>query len=493
LSSSEGLPEFGPSDGPRRMRSFRKILAGRVTVAMTAAVGAVATLSFLGLRQVLDRELDASLMNVASIQAASVTDDPSGEMRFHEWELTPDEAASVRDLNRYAQIWNADGESLVRTRYITRDLPLDTLALARAAGGDVVWTRGSFQGIPIRALYYPLERHGELHTRHVLQVAAPLEARNRMLRTVGLLLLAILGSTAASTFLGARWLAGNAVRPVDTIIDQADAIALGSPNRRIEAYADTWEYQRLVQVLNQMLTRLEAALETQRRFTADASHELRTPLTALRGELEVALRRDRSPEEYVRVLDSALEEAERLSRLAEDLLTLTRSEAGVLEPVMRRVDLAERVSQAVDRLSREAEEKGVEIRGPGEDPVLAHVDSDLMDRVIWNLVGNAVKFSPAGGRVDVALGTSEGCLTLTVSDEGAGIPQEHINRVFERFFRADESRTHRAEHSGTGLGLAIVRAIVEMHGGEIRATNRSSGGARLAVSLPYPQEEAHEH
>ena len=231
------------------MRSFRFLLGVRVTAAMTAAVGAVAILSFLGLRQGLDQELNASLLNVAAIQAAAVTDDPAGEMRFPEWELTPEEAASVRELNRYAQIWSADGESLVRGRYITEDLPLDAGALAKAADDELVWTEGVFQGIPIRSLYYPLERLGHLHHRHVLQVAAPLEARNRMLRNVGILLLAILGTMAASTFMGAGWLAGRVVRPVDAIIDQAEGIARGEPQRRIEAFADTWEYHRLVQVL----------------------------------------------------------------------------------------------------------------------------------------------------------------------------------------------------------------------------------------------------
>ncbi len=451
---------------------------------MTVGVGAVATLSYLALRLALDREVDASLLNVASIQAASVTDDPTGEMRFHEWELTPDEAASVRELNRYAQIWSADGQSLVRTRYITQDLPLDTGALALAAAGELVWTRGAFEGIPIRALYYPLERLGELHHRHVLQVAAPLEARNRTLRTVGLLLLAILATTAAITFLGAWWLAGNAVRPVDAIIDQAEAIAGGSPHRRIEAYADTWEYQRLVHVLNRTLGGLEAALETQRRFTADASHELRTPLTVLRGELEVALRRERSPEEYVRVLATALEEAERLSRLAEDLLTLTRSEAGVLEPTFKRVELAERTEQVVDRFSREAMEKGIQIRGPGRGRVMATLDPDLVDRVIWNLVGNAVKFSPPGGWVEVEVRESDHGVTLTVSDTGPGIPPEHLHRVFERFFRADESRAQMGGSPGTGLGLAIAKAIVEIHGGRISAGNLPGGGAVFTVILP---------
>ncbi|MCJ7627976.1 MAG: HAMP domain-containing protein, partial [Longimicrobiales bacterium] len=310
------------------MRSFRFLLGVRVTVVMTAAVTGVAVLSYFGLRQALDRELNASMINVASIQAATVTDDPSGAMHFHEWELSAEEAASVRELIRYLQIWGTDGESLLRTGHITQDLPLDRAALSKAANGELAWTEGTFQGIPIRALYYPLERLGELHIRHVLQVAAPLEARNRMLNAVGLLLLSIVATVAATTFLGAWWLARRAVQPVDAIVDQAEAIAAGSPRRSIEAYADTLEYRRLVQVLNRMLGRLNAAMETQKRFTADASHELRTPLTVLRGEMEVALRKDRTPEEYTRVLKSSLEETERLSRLAEDLLTLTRSEAG---------------------------------------------------------------------------------------------------------------------------------------------------------------------
>lgn len=467
-----------------RGRSFRFLLGVRVTAAMTAAVGAVAVLSYLGLRQALDSELDASIIKVASIQAASVTDDPTGEMRFHEWELTPDEAASVRDLNRFAQIWSGEGQSLLRTRYITEDLPLDTAALERAVAGELVWTEGVFQGIPIRALYYPLERLGELHTRHVLQIAAPLESRDRMLRTLAILLLAIVGTICVSTFLGAWWLAGTVVRPVDAIIDQAEAIAQGSPRRRIEAFADTLEYQRLVTVLNRMLSRLEAALEAQKRFTADASHELRTPLTVLRGELEVALRRDRTPKEYVRVLESALEESERLSRMAEDLLTLTRSEAGVLHLQPRRVDLAERVQSAVSRLAMKAGEKRVEVSGPGLDEVWVEADQDLLDRVIWNLVGNAVKFTPLGGRVEVRLIPGNDQVVLEVADDGPGIPPEHLDRVFERFFRADKSRTHGIETSGTGLGLAIARAIVELHGGQIQVANRAGGGALFRATLP---------
>lgn len=146
-----------------------------------------------------------------------------------------------------------------------------------------------------------------------------------------------------------------------------------------------------------MLGRLESALEPQKLFTADASHELRTPLTVLRGELELALRQDRAPEEYTRVIRTSLEEAERLSRLAEDLLTLTRSEAGA-QSLNLQDDLTDRLRNAVARLGHQAELKGVEIRGPEGGSVLATMDLDLMDRVIWNLLGNALKFTPPGAR-----------------------------------------------------------------------------------------------
>jgi two-component system OmpR family sensor kinase len=459
-------------------------------LAVTTAVGIVSALSYLGLRQGLDREVNASLLNVAAIQAAAVTDDPQGAMRFPEWELTPEEAVSVRDLIRYSQIWSGDGQSLVRGRQLNEDLPLDRKALDRAVADELVWTHGDYQGIRIRSLYYPLERLGSLHTRHVLQVAAPLDARDRMLARVGLLLFGVVSTIAVATFLGAGWLAEKVVRPVDAIIDQAEGIARGDTHRRIEAFADTTEYQRLVQVLNRMLERLEAALETQKRFAADASHELRTPLTALRGELEVALRRDRSSEEYTRVLGSALEEAERLSRLADDLLTLTRSEAGVLDPHLQEVDLRERIERTAGKLSGSdptGSQQGFVVDG---DPGDVWVDPGLFDQVLWNLLHNAAKYSPAKDPVRVGLIRTETEVIIEVRDQGAGIPVEDLDRIFERFFRADASRAHAPGDPGTGLGLAITKAIVELHRGTITAENHPDRGAVFTVRIPAEEPSA---
>ena len=470
------------------MRSFRTVLALRVAGGITAGVLIISVLSYLALKETLDRELNASLVNVASIQASSLTEDPSGIMRFHEWELTPEEAASVRDLNRFAQVWSGEGVSLLRTQYITTDLPLDDDGLRSALAGELAWTEGVFQGIPIRSLYYPLERLGELHSRHVLQVAAPLESRDRMLGNVALFLLGLTLSAGIASFGAGWWLASRMIHPVDDIIDQAESIGVDRGRRAIEAYADTREYQRLVQVLNGMLSRLDSAMEAQRRFTADASHELRSPLTALRGELEVARRKERSRQEYERVLDSSLDEVERLSRIAEDLLTLTRSEAGAVVPQEEVVELGTRVGDTLGRLARKAGAKGIRLRLVNEGPVTTRVDPDHLDRVSWNLLDNAIKFTPPGGEVTVTVVEENDKAVLSVADTGPGIPEDRIPQIFERFFRLDESRTPGEREGGTGLGLAIVRALSELSGGRVEAANRQGGGAVFRVLLPLMKE-----
>lgn len=465
-------------------RSFRFQLALRYTLTLSMALAAVSVMVFLALQATLDRELNASLMNVASIQAASVTDAPSGAMAFHEWELTPSEAASVRDLNRYAEVWNATGRSLLRTRYITSDLPLDTTALRRAAAGQLVRTDQRFQGMPIRSLYYPLERLGPLHAHHVLQVAAPLDARNRLLARVGVFMVLMFGLVGVGTFAGSWWLGGRAVRPVHEIIDQAEAMRAGTLQQRISAYADLGEYKRLVNVLNSMLDRLEHAFEAQRRFTADASHELRSPLTALRGELEVARRRPRTGDEYERVLDSALEEVVRLSRTVEDLLMLARSDAGAIQPRLVSTDLAQVAARAVERLAIRATDGGVKVSLDAPRTVRGLVDPDLMERLIWNLVDNAIKFTPRGGQVAVGVHQQDdGAVVIEVGDTGPGLPEEDVQRIFERFFRADPSRTP-APVGGTGLGLSIASSIAQAHHGVLTAENRAARGALFRLRLP---------
>lgn len=463
-------------------RSFRFQLALRAAAAMAVGLAAIAAVTFFALRSILDGELNASILNVASIQAASLTDQPSGEMHFHEWELTPDEAASLQNLIRYAQVWQADGVSLLRSQYMTSDLPLDREHLARAASGALVWTEASWNGMPIRALYYPLERFGMAHERHVLEVAAPLTARNQMLLRVGLFLAVLTVVMSGATFAGASWLAGRAMRPVYEVIDQADVIRAGSLNRRIRAYAEVREYHRLVEVLNGMLGRIQSAFEAQRRFTADASHELRSPLTAMRGELELALRRERQPEEYRRVLESTLEEVVRLSRVTEDLLVLARSDSGALRPRPESTAVAEVAGRVLERLDGQARAKGIRVSLHVDGDTVALVDAGLVGQAVWNLADNAIKYTPPSGHVDVHVRREGADVALVVEDTGPGFKEP--DQAFRRFFREDVARTHGTAADGTGLGLPIVQAVAEAHGGRASVENRAGGGARVTVRLP---------
>ena len=172
-------------------RSLRFELASRYAAAVALGIALVATIGYLVLRDTLDRQINASLISVASIQAASVTDDPTGEMHFHEWGVTAAEAESLGDLNRYAQIWSESGESLLRSQYLTHDLPLDERALSEAAAGEFAWSEARLDTVRVRSIYYPLGRLGSSHERHIIQVAAPLSARDRTIRTAGLFLVGI--------------------------------------------------------------------------------------------------------------------------------------------------------------------------------------------------------------------------------------------------------------------------------------------------------------
>lgn len=459
-------------------RSLRFKLASSYAAAVALGITLVALIGYFVLRDTLDRQVDASLISVASIQAASVTDDPTGEMHFHEWGVTAEEAASLGDLNRYAQIWSESGESLLRSQYLTRDLPVDESALA--AAGEFTWSEGRLGAARVRSIYYPLGRLGPSHEPHILQVSAPLAARDRTLRTAGLLLAAIVFLVSSGSFLGSWWLAGKTVRPVNEIIAQAEEIGGVTPGQRISAYADTEEFASLVHVLNTMLSRIEVAFTAQRRFTADASHELRSPLTALRGELELALRRDRTDEEYRRVIGSALEEATRLSDMTADLLTLARSDAGVMTVRRESVDLGERIRAALDRLEGRLAEKQLTVASDIEPGSVGVFDSNMIDQLVWNLLDNAVKYTEPGGTIEVSVVPSGESLVLEVADTGPGLPEESLNQIFDRFARVDEA--HSAE--GTGLGLSIVRAIAGAHGGGVTAENRDTGGSVFRVSLP---------
>jgi signal transduction histidine kinase len=294
----------------------------------------------------------------------------------------------------------------------------------------------------------------------VLVVALSLEDRDDTLRSLlgQLLVVGPLALLLASV--GGYFLAAAALRPVEAMRREAEAVSAGEPGRRLTVPPANDELRRLSETLNQMLARLEAALERERRFVADASHELRTPLAMLRAELDLALRRERTPEELDQAVRSAAEETERLSRLAEDLLVLARAEGGEL-PVRREpVSAVELIDRIAERFRPRAGEAGRVIETGAEDGLVIPVDRLRAEQAVGNLVDNALRHGRGRILVEARRG-SDSTVEFHVRDDGPGFPQDLAAHAFEPFSRGDAVRTG----PGAGLGLAIVDVIARAHGG----------------------------
>jgi heavy metal sensor kinase len=272
-----------------------------------------------------------------------------------------------------------------------------------------------------------------------------------------------------------------ALRPVDEMSSAARRIDAEALARRIAVRGTGDELDRLAGTLNGMLARLENTFTEMRRFSADAAHELRSPLTALKGTLEVTLRADRSGDEYRTALVSALEEVERLIRLAEDLLLLSRSTAGPESP-RARVELEPLVLEVADIGARLAKDRSVVVRVGPVAPLAVLGDVGALRRAVLNLVENGVKYTPPGGRVELSVVAEGAEAVLAVEDTGPGIDAADATRVFEAFVRLDAARAR--ETGGSGLGLAIARSIVVAHRGTITVERALGGGARLTIRLP---------
>jgi two-component system OmpR family sensor kinase len=270
-------------------------------------------------------------------------------------------------------------------------------------------------------------------------------------------------------------LAASALRPVEAMRRRAASIGASTPGSRLPIPPSRDELSRLAETLNDMLARLEAAFEHERRFVDDASHELRTPLALLRAEVELALRHPRSREELERALRSAGEETERLSRLAEDLLLFARFDQGRLPLRRELLDVRDLLDEVAARYEAQAAARTVRVEAPSG--LVVDGDEARLSQALGNLVENALSYG--AGPVVLSAFAQNGRVELHVLDEGAGVAHDFLPRAFDRFSRADDARGG----GGTGLGLPIVELIAKAHGGEAGLRNRSGPGADAWISI----------
>jgi len=282
-------------------------------------------------------------------------------------------------------------------------------------------------------------------------------------------------------------LASRALVPVGHMIDELEAITDGRTlHRRLLApQVQVDEIDRLANALNGLMARLETSFSALRRFVADASHELKTPLTVMRAGVERALTDEKLPPEALQPLEDTLQGVQHMTELVESLLTLARVDEGRMELHRERLDLCAVVEEVHETAQILGEDAGLEVTLdlPAE-PVLVEGDRGRLRQLVMNLATNAVKYTPAGGRVELSLSQTSEAISLSVRDSGIGIAPGDVSRVFDRFWRADVARSRTGEQTGFGLGLSIARWIAEAHGGSIAVTSRPGRGSTFTVTLP---------
>ncbi|MBI5802567.1 MAG: HAMP domain-containing protein [Verrucomicrobia bacterium] len=463
------------------MNTFRFRLLLGLTVLTTAALAAFGVFVQLTAADAVRADIDRLVQDRAFMLSRATF---AGNPQLQPWM----ESFLETDKQRlFVQVFDAQGGLISKSASLTDPLPLSAAARRTVEASFAAHTEtvARKDGELVRLATVPISfyRDNRNQLTGFAQCGVLVRDREARLRTLRLWLVVGVAATAAAVWLVALLLLNHWLRTVDAASESAHLIGTqGRLRERLFVPPQDDELARLARTFNELLDRLEAAHTTQQRFLADASHELRTPLTVLRGEIEVALRRERTGQDYREVLQSAREEIERLSRLTENLLALARADAGEGIAAREQVDVAALCHVVARKLSALSDLSGVAITVDAPDPVLVHGDGVALERVLANLVENALRYSPRGEGVTLSVATEAAAAVVRVRDTGPGIPAEHLPHLFERFYRVDKARSR--EFGGAGLGLSIVQALIEAHGGSVSAASEVGQGTEFCVRLP---------
>jgi heavy metal sensor kinase len=394
------------------------------------------------------------------------------------------ERLGIKPLGRFIQILDESGRVGERSTNL-RDvnIPISVQTLKAASRGETTFENVQVMGkYLLRVVTMPVTENGR--TVGIVQVASSLEGVEEALHQLLLILLIAVPAALLIASAGGLFLANKALRPVDEITQIARRIGSGDLGQRIRIKRVNDELGRLASTFNEMIAKLERLFHQVKRFTADASHELKTPLTILRGEVEVGLKKKRGQREYQRILGSNLEEISRMSRIVDDLLTLSRADMGEITMERKEIDLSSLAREVWEDLQIMAQDKGVLLKFMGDGFTKMEGDPLFLRQLILNLTENGLKYTSPGGKVELKVegDQDQGVARILVSDTGVGIPQKDLKRVFDRFFRVDKARSR--DTGGTGLGLSICQWIAHAHEGKIEVKSKVGKGSTFTVTLP---------
>ncbi len=437
------------------------------------------SVSYLGLRRYLYHAATESLAGQAQQIAGLLKNvDASGEQYVTD-EI--EEHFAPESLSRFIRVTRPDGSILFESGP-PKDRSFDAGQIPRSlmpSGPTVRETRLSDGS---RLLTYILPCPSPTGGDFEVETGVSDRERGEVLRGLLIGLSLALPFVVGVSIAGGYFLMRRALLTLRHIAQSAEKISSHNLSERLPLPGTDDELESLTASLNRMIGRLEIAFQHISRFTADASHELRTPLTALRGELEATAQYPQLPTDARETIGSALEETERLSKIVQGLLAVSRLDAGEAEMEKVSLNLSELVASTAEQMRLLAEDKHISLSCDAAEPVKVEGDRARLKQVVVNLLDNAINYTAPGGRVQLGVRTAAGRALLEVEDNGAGIPKDSLPFIFERFYRVDKARSR--QFGGAGLGLSIVQAICTAHGGDVLVESVEGKGSKFRVRLP---------
>jgi heavy metal sensor kinase len=431
--------------------------------------------TYNALRAVMLAELDSGLISMATLESAAFKEDNTVDLET----ISRLADQYPRFIHQFVQVLDAHGRVLGQSGLpATSSSVIDQSQLSAALVGRVVKAELLLDGRPVRVAAVSGDRDGVPFT---VVVGVATDSVRRTMSRVGMIILAVDILAIIASIAGGYLIIGNALKPVDHITERAHLIGEGNLRQRLQYIDSSSEMVRLTTVLNEMLDKLQRLFDSQKQFIQDASHETRSPIAALRCRLEVALRQPRSAEEYRQVIEGSLHDATRLTVLADDLFLLARADSNNLSMELREVSMSEAVAGVHEQFMPVAETRGVEFMFDAESDCVVYADRARINQALRNLVENALKYTPKGGRVSVSVKHDGEFIRVDVVDTGIGIPLEEQANIFRRFYRVDHARAR--SDGGTGLGLAICDQIIRAHQGAMEVESALGHGARFTMRL----------
>lgn len=406
--------------------------------------------------------------------------DTHNQSVFGNFERYLENVLGRKPKGKFIQIIDASGKIGAKMNDIeTETIPVSFNTMERALKGEAVYETVENVNPRLRMLTLPILENKKVTS--IVQVGSSLADFDETMRKLLIIMIIGIPTSIGATIILGYFMAKKSLRPVDQIRRAAVKISSSNLDERIDIKGRKDELSRLAETFNAMINRLKEAFQRVNQFSIDVSHELKTPLTILKGETEVALRKERANEEYKKLLESNLEEIDRMSRIIDDLLLLSKADSKDMKLNVENISLRDLLADVCMNMKVVAANKGVDLAVNELADVRFIGDELKLRRMLLNIIENGIKYTHQGGVVSVTSSTDDGYAFITVKDNGVGISKDDLKYIFDRFYRADRSRKR---ESGSGLGLSISKWIAEAHKGSIEVESQLSAGSQFSIKLP---------